>query len=45
MSTGNMNAARPQADFLHGMMGWQPNVNVRVDPSWACSAREGWRAT
>ncbi|MGB4767645.1 MAG: class I SAM-dependent methyltransferase family protein [Candidatus Saccharimonas sp.] len=29
MSTGNMNANRPQAEFLHGMMGWQPKVQMR----------------
>ena len=29
MSTGNMNASRPQREFLHGMMGWRPNVHMR----------------
>ena len=29
MTTGNMNANRPQAEFLHGMMGWQPSVQMR----------------
>ena len=29
MSTGNMNRNRPQAEFLHGMMGWQPKVQMR----------------
>jgi hypothetical protein len=29
MTTGNMNKNRPQAEFLHGMMGWQPHVQMR----------------
>ena len=29
MITGNMNANRPQKDFLHGLMGWTPNVIMR----------------
>lgn len=29
MTTGNMNANRPQPEFLHGLMGWYPNVIVR----------------
>lgn len=29
MSTGNMNINRPQSEFLHGMMGWQPKVQMR----------------
>ena len=29
MTTGNMNENRPQKDFLHGLMGWQPNVQMR----------------
>ena len=29
MTTGNMNKNRPQAEFLHGMMGWQPQVQMR----------------
>lgn len=29
MTTGNMNENRPQAEFLHGMMGWQPEVQMR----------------
>ena len=30
MITGNMNANRPQKDFLHGLMGWTPNVIMRL---------------
>lgn len=30
MITGNMNANRPQKDFLHGLMGWTPNVIMRT---------------
>lgn len=30
MSTGNMNKNRPQAEFLHGMMGWYPKVQMRT---------------
>lgn len=29
MITGNMNENRPQKDFLHGLMGWTPNVIMR----------------
>lgn len=29
MITSNMNANRPQKDFLHGLMGWTPNVIMR----------------
>ena len=29
MITGNMNSNRPQKDFLHGLMGWTPNVIMR----------------
>lgn len=29
MSTGNMNSSRPQREFLHGMMGWKPTVQMR----------------
>lgn len=29
MTSGNMNINRPQAEFLHGMMGWQPKVQMR----------------
>lgn len=29
MTTGNMNTNRPQSEFLHGMMGWQPDVQMR----------------
>ncbi len=29
MTTGNMNVNRPQPEFLHGLMGWYPNVIVR----------------
>lgn len=29
MVTGNMNKNRPQAEFLHGMMGWKPKVIMR----------------
>jgi len=29
MITGNMNKNRPQAEFLHGMMGWKPRVIMR----------------
>lgn len=29
MTTGNMNLNRPQSEFLHGMMGWQPTVQMR----------------
>lgn len=29
MTTGNMNENRPQREFLHGMMGWQPHVQMR----------------
>lgn len=29
MTTGNMNINRPQAEFLHGMMGWWPRVQMR----------------
>ena len=30
MTTGNMNRNRPQAEFLHGMMGWWPQVRMRT---------------
>lgn len=30
MTTGNMNVNRPQAEFLHGMMGWWPLVQKRT---------------
>lgn len=30
MITGNMNANRPQKDFLHGLMGWTPKVIMRT---------------
>lgn len=30
MTTGNMNIHRPQAEFLEGMMGWQPSVRKRL---------------
>ena len=30
MSTGNMNVNRPQPEFLHGLMGWQPTVRLRT---------------
>ena len=29
MMTGNMNIHRPQKEFLHGLMGWHPNVIMR----------------
>ena len=29
MTTGNMNKNRPQADFLHGLMGWPIKVRMR----------------
>ncbi|MEP7204913.1 MAG: hypothetical protein ABI716_01830 [Candidatus Saccharibacteria bacterium] len=29
MSTGNMNTNRPQPEFLHGLMGWEPKVRMR----------------
>ena len=29
MSTGNMNTNRPQPEFLHGLMGWEPMVRMR----------------
>ncbi len=29
MSTGNMNTHRPQPEFLHGLMGWEPMVRMR----------------
>lgn len=29
MTTGNMNAARKQPEFLHGLMGWKPGVQMR----------------
>lgn len=29
MTTGNMNKHRPQPEFLHGLMGWQPQVKMR----------------
>jgi len=29
MTTGNMNVNRPQPEFLHGLMGWYPNVIMR----------------
>lgn len=29
ITTGNMNANRPQPEFLHGLMGWYPNVIMR----------------
>jgi SAM-dependent methyltransferase len=29
MTTGNMNTNRPQSEFLHGLMGWQPRVIMR----------------
>jgi len=29
MTTGNMNLNRPQPEFLHGLMGWYPNVIMR----------------
>lgn len=29
MTTGNMNLNRPQPEFLHGLMGWRPNVIMR----------------
>ena len=30
MTTGNMNRNRPQARFIHGMMGWWPQVRMRT---------------
>lgn len=30
MTTGNMNSNRPQAEFLHGLMGWTPAVQMRT---------------
>ena len=30
MTTGNMNSNRPHAEFLHGMMGWWPKVQMRT---------------
>ncbi|QWQ32103.1 hypothetical protein KOY48_04455 [Candidatus Minimicrobia naudis] len=36
MITGNMNVNRPQKDFLHGLMGWVPNVMMR-------SIKEGFK--
>lgn len=30
MVTGNMNANRPQPEFLHGLMGWYPRVQMRT---------------
>jgi hypothetical protein len=30
MISGNMNAARPQPEVLHGMMGWSPSVKMRT---------------
>ena len=29
MTTGNMNKNRPQAEFLHGLMGWPIPVQMR----------------
>ena len=29
MTTGNMNKNRPQAEFLHGLMGWPLKVRMR----------------
>lgn len=29
MSTGNMSTHRPQPEFLHGLMGWEPIVRMR----------------
>lgn len=29
ITTGNMNINRPQPEFLHGLMGWYPMVNMR----------------
>ena len=36
MITGNMNANRPQKEFLHGLMGWVPKVRMR-------SIKEGFK--
>lgn len=36
MTSGNMNNHRPQAEFLHGLMGWMPRVKMR-------SIRDGFR--
>lgn len=30
MTTGNMNTHRPQAEFIHGTMGWVPFVRMRT---------------
>ena len=30
MISGDMNAARPQPESLHGMMGWRPSVKMRT---------------
>lgn len=36
MITGNMNVNRPQKEFLHGLMGWVPEVRMR-------SIKEGFK--
>ena len=42
MSTGNMNIHRPQAEFLHGMMGWWPHVQMRsIEQSLSLHRRAG----
>jgi len=30
ITTGNMNSSRPQPEFLHGLMGWNPRVQMRT---------------
>lgn len=42
MTTGNMNRNRPQAEFLHGMMGWWPQVRMRsIDEGLELHRRAG----
>jgi hypothetical protein len=40
MTTGNMNINRPHAEFLHGMMGWWPKVQMRTIAEGARLHRE-----
>lgn len=42
MTTGNMNLNRPQAEFLHGLMGWRPYVIMRsIEQGFALHEESG----
>lgn len=42
MTTGNMNSARKQPEFLHGLMGWKPGVQMRkIDDGFRLHEQSG----